>query len=411
MRILFVSNLYPPHYLGGYEFGCFEAVNHLKNRGHDVCVLTSTYGVTNPESDGEVYRWLQADPEKLLGSLGQRALRVVRKEIRNQRAFKRVVSEFRPDLVYFWNLRGISISLPFWAQRKNLRHCYYVFDKWLETWWQDQWFSLWPPAPRRRVVNVASDALKWCFQKAGILTTDSLVLDHAHFASDFLRDALVQSGQQVRSPEVIHWGIEIDEFPFQSQASPERILFAGQLGPHKGVHTAIEAFAILVCDHNQTNLRLTIAGSGSDREYEGELHRLARLGGVEQYVEFAGFVPRDRLAELYQQHGLLLFPSIVDEGLGLSLLEGMASGLAVVGTASGGSGEILQHQKTGLVFRRGDAGSCAEQIRRLVDDRDLFEELRCSGRHLVEEEFTIDRTIGNIERSLLKIYGSSQLSL
>jgi glycosyltransferase involved in cell wall biosynthesis len=363
--------------------------------------------VSNPEFDGQVYRWLQLDFDPPARSLGQRALRVLRKEIRNQRAFKRVAADFRPDLVYFWNLRTVSISIAFWAQRKNIGCCFYVFDKWLETWRKDQWYSLWPPAPRP-LVKLISGLLRWLLEQLGIVTTDSLSLEHVQFASHFLQHALFQTGETVAEAKIIHWGIEIDTFPFQPQVNREQLLFAGQIGRHKGVHTAIEALQILVRDHGLTSLSLTIAGSGADREYEAELHRLTRAGGLEQHVRFIGFVPRDRLPELYQAHGLLLFPSIVDEGLGLSMLEAMATGLAVVGTASGGSAEILHHERTGLVFPKEDAADCAARILRLLSDDQLFEQLRHNGRQIVEQEFTIDRAIESIERSISSICAASE---
>ena len=45
MRILVVSNLYPPHIIGGYELGCRDIVEALKRRGHELLVLTSDYGI------------------------------------------------------------------------------------------------------------------------------------------------------------------------------------------------------------------------------------------------------------------------------------------------------------------------------------------------------------------------------
>ena len=44
MRILVISNLYPPHALGGYEQRCRETVESLRQRGHSVQVLCSSYG-------------------------------------------------------------------------------------------------------------------------------------------------------------------------------------------------------------------------------------------------------------------------------------------------------------------------------------------------------------------------------
>ena len=61
MRILIVSNLYPPHHIGGYELGCRDVVEGLKARGHEVKVLTSTYGVGKRKCDGDVHRWLETD--------------------------------------------------------------------------------------------------------------------------------------------------------------------------------------------------------------------------------------------------------------------------------------------------------------------------------------------------------------
>lgn len=43
MKILFVSNLYPPHFIGGYEIACKDTVDVLKNNGHDCFVLTSKF--------------------------------------------------------------------------------------------------------------------------------------------------------------------------------------------------------------------------------------------------------------------------------------------------------------------------------------------------------------------------------
>ena len=61
MRILVVSNLYPPHHIGGYELCCKEAVDGLRKRGHEVWVLTSDYGVRAPEKERDIYRALAID--------------------------------------------------------------------------------------------------------------------------------------------------------------------------------------------------------------------------------------------------------------------------------------------------------------------------------------------------------------
>ena len=61
MKILFLSNLYPPHVIGGYETLCMEAVDGLAKRGHEVSVLTSTYGYDREITEGNIYRLLSLE--------------------------------------------------------------------------------------------------------------------------------------------------------------------------------------------------------------------------------------------------------------------------------------------------------------------------------------------------------------
>src|ERR1700719_3334157 len=146
MRILVISNLYPPHHIGGYELCCKEAVEGLRKRGHEVCVLTSDYGVEKPEEDGQTCRWLAIDLSpggkhfggKPAGLLA-RTIGLSRKEIHNLRAFRRAVKAFRPDVVYLWNLTHISVSVGMQATSMGLPTCYYIGDLWLSRWRSDSW--------------------------------------------------------------------------------------------------------------------------------------------------------------------------------------------------------------------------------------------------------------------------------
>src|SRR4051794_6519676 len=59
MRILVISNIYPPYYLGGYELACAEVVDALRRRGHQVTVLTAWRGLRRPQMQVGVVRLLQ----------------------------------------------------------------------------------------------------------------------------------------------------------------------------------------------------------------------------------------------------------------------------------------------------------------------------------------------------------------
>jgi glycogen synthase len=89
----------------------------------------------------------------------------------------------------------------------------------------------------------------------------------------------------------------------------------------------------------------------------------------------------------------------------------MASGLVVVGTTTGGTGEILREGETGLTFAPEDADGLAEQITRLIRDPDLCYRLAQAGRQNVLENFTLDKMAKEIEAYLVECFVNSSHSL
>jgi glycosyltransferase involved in cell wall biosynthesis len=97
---------------------------------------------------------------------------------------------------------------------------------------------------------------------------------------------------------------------------------------------------------------------------------------------------------------VLVFPSAYDEPFSIALLEGMAAGLAVVGTPTGGTPEVLRHDVNGLMFPKEDAFACADQILRLLGDPDLSDRLGHAARHTIDDEFRLDQMVSKVERAL-----------
>jgi glycosyltransferase involved in cell wall biosynthesis len=231
-----------------------------------------------------------------------------------------------------------------------------------------------------------------------------LKLEHVQFVSLYLQKAAMAAGKKVAQAEVIHWGIDIGRFPYQSLSrEPRRILYAGQLVPHKGVQTAIEAMNVVVNNHGRRDVRLTIVGGSQRPNYVAELRGLRDRYGLQQHVEFAGPVPREQLPSIYQAHDILVFPSAWEEPFSIGLLEALSNGLAVVGTATGGSAEILEDGLNALVFPREDAQACAARVLCLLDDLELLEKIRQNGRRTVERRFCFKNMVDKIEHSLCDI--------
>lgn len=398
MRILVISNFYPPHFIGGYELGCRDVVEELKARGHEVCVLTSTYGVGRPRQEGNVYRFLKTDfgSENPGGARG--LVKLLRKESVNRRAFKRLCSTFMPDLIYAWNQTHISISIILLAQRMGLPVCYYVSDHWLSRWESDLCYSQLRRGPRRLLSRAAWQPVKLYLRASGLISDSDLDLSHAQFTSKYLKQAALEAGKAVAAAEVIYWGVDVSRFTYnESRSRPIRLLYVGQVAAHKGVHTAVEALKIIVEQTSFKSTTLTVVG-GPD--YDDRIRGMVSSLGLERNVRFTGLIAHEELPGVYQQHDIFIFPSVWEEPFSIALLEGLASGMAVVATQTGGTREIIESEVNALTFTKEDSEGCAKQILRLLNDPELFERVRRNGRRTVEERFRFESMIDQVERSL-----------
>jgi len=149
-------------------------------------------------------------------------------------------------------------------------------------------------------------------------------------------------------------------------------------------------------------ISLTILGDGP-AQYMGFLKELATKTRVQDTVTFRQPVPREQMPEVLSEHDILLLPSEYPEPLARAMQEGMAMGLLVIGTVTGGSGELLVHEKTGLVFEPADPHSLARQLEQVKEQPDLAARLALAGRQRVVEDFSIERTIDQVEQYLSRL--------
>src|SRR5205814_7822477 len=104
VKILVLTNLYPPHHAGTYDLRCQTVVEALRLRGHAIMAVTSNHGLNTEQRDEEIHRRLL-----LNGVYGHppvtayRALQAL--EQHNHRVLREAMAEFQPDLVHVWSLR------------------------------------------------------------------------------------------------------------------------------------------------------------------------------------------------------------------------------------------------------------------------------------------------------------------
>ena len=111
--------------------------------------------------------------------------------------------------------------------------------------------------------------------------------------------------------------------------------------------------------------------------------------GISDYVKFRQNVLVEELARLYQGASLFVLSSD-EEGLGIVILEAMASGLPVVSTRCGGPETAVVEGETGYLTPVGDARALADAMQHLLSHPELRQRLGRAGRQCVEERFSIE---------------------
>lgn len=165
-----------------------------------------------------------------------------------------------------------------------------------------------------------------------------------------------------------------------------------QLVGHKGHRYLLDAMPTIAAA--VPNARLLIFGAG---ELEGDLKRQSERLGLSTRVTFAGFRPD---ATRYLSAMDIFAISSVEEGLGTSILDAEAAGLAVVGTRAGGIPETIVDGQTGLLVEPQDADALATAIIELASDPARRAAMGRAGREWVKERFSSAQMV----ESTLAIY-------
>src|SRR5437762_996373 len=130
MRILFISNLYPPYAIGGYEQACFDVTAGLRARGHEVHVLTSAFQrPANAPCEAGVYRRLKLQSNwdlPLPAKTPWTAPNPIALSWHNVRTARQELARIRPEIVMVWN--GWNLGDPFLAAVERYRPVVYYLQ-------------------------------------------------------------------------------------------------------------------------------------------------------------------------------------------------------------------------------------------------------------------------------------------
>ncbi len=226
-----------------------------------------------------------------------------------------------------------------------------------------------------------------------------------------LRKDIVARGIAADKVTVIPNAVDIDKFAVGGEADLDlkrklglqdmRLIgFIGSFYAYEGLNVLLDAVPALVARH--PDLRVLLVGGGPQ---DAALRQQAKDLGIEDKVVFTGRVPHEQVALYYDLLDVLVYPRLsmrlTDLVTPLKPLEAMAQGRVLAASDVGGHLELIEHGKTGILFKADNAQSLAKEVGALLENRASWPQLRANGRHFVETERNWPISVANYKA----IYG------
>lgn len=383
MKILVITNYYPPHFFGGYELACEVTVEFLSARGHTVHVLAGDY---RGESTGREHR--VPPPYRILEYIDYVHPSCYDKHLVEKHNYKvtmGLIRSLRPDLVYLWNMKGISIAPVIAVQQAGVKKLFEIGDFWPGIYLQPGFCA----GLKRRLKSALP------FTIGGRMDISPVIA-----VSQWVGDEMKQKYGS-REVFVVPNGVEIPEEAATrtSESGTVRYLFCGRIDPTKGLHLAIKAFGGLVQQGRITDFVFNIYGTGG-QEYCDYCEKLVDDGGLGDQITFCGQVTN--MNDIYRQHDVLLMPTLMREPFGLVVIEAMANHVVVIASNHYGPAEIIDDGRDGLLFEPDDVEELAEKILAVHDNPGRREELAKAARSKVVDKYDVHKVKAQVESILLK---------
>lgn len=222
--------------------------------------------------------------------------------------------------------------------------------------------------------------------------------------SSFCRARLLAHGCDAGRTIVHRMGVDLDRFTCRSgprvAGREVRAVTIGRLVEKKGIDYGLHAVALAA--RRQAPVRYSIVGDGPLR---ASLARLSVELGIEDRVTFHGWQDQAAISEMLRSSDILLAPSVTDadgdeEGIPVTLMEAMASGMPVISTHHAGIPELVEHGVSGFLARERDPEALAAALVHLWADPNRARRMGEAGRARIEAE----HDVFNLNLRLVDLY-------
>lgn len=362
MKVCLLSKMYPP-VVGGSGMYAYEIANALAENDHDVDVYTQS---TEDDRTLDVHENVSVYP------LAKARRYLVTFETLNFSLRARLAVDFDEyDVIHGTLMPASTIAL---SDRLGIDTPVVLTS---HSFALSEVFAHSPEKPADYLLKYAFHPMNVVMDNIAARSADRIIA-----ISDEMRGQLVeQYSLDERNVTRISHGVDIERYRPREEVHPAvsddklTLLFVGRLISRKGADLAVEAVAATERD----DVELLVAGTG---RLESDLKDLARERGIDDRVQFLGYVPDEDLPLLYSSADATLFTSNY-EGFGLVFLESLASGTPVIGTAAGGVPDIVEDGTTGFICSEKPA-AMAERIGQLADEPENLTSMSRAARREVD---------------------------
>jgi len=204
---------------------------------------------------------------------------------------------------------------------------------------------------------------------------------------------------------VIYNGIDIEEFDafptlssireeFNIRKDTVLLGFIGRIEQRKGTEYLISAMK------NVDNAKLIFVGKGEEA-YLKRIKKLCQESGLSNRIIYAGY--RMNIPSIFKDIDIIVFPTISGEGFSRVILEAMAAAKPVIATDDAGNKEAVINGITGYIVPAKDATALGIKVNELTAGKEKRKQMGSSGRQRVEEMFTMERNIRQIEKLYFEV--------
>lgn len=420
MKILILTNFYPPHIVDPSDQRAETICEALKGRGHQVRVLTSTGGSAKEYDDGRVARMLRLNGAHT-GKVVSEVDELEEIEQQNNNALGKVLDEFGPDVVHVFSLQGIGKSVLLQLQDADVPYALDVADPWLRTeFTTDPWLVYWNSdqvsfakkmmrmgasitGSNKKVPTAAmkdGKPIKDLFDAGGnVKNTKEFIIPRLYFCTEPLKITARDQLFTVEHAEVIPSAISPDKFngdPLAATETASKFLVVTELNESSRILEITEALgALLAAGHRAS---LTIYGQGNS-DFMSMLRN--RVLTAKLPVEIRKVVnPVTELPKIYREHHAFIYASANAEPWVPAPLQAMACGLPVIINRAFELQEFYRHRENCLFYDSEDIGLLAGRMLELIQDGESRHELAANGQSQVLRAFDEADMFERVDRFL-----------